>query len=474
MSAPRGGPDVKSASLCSTVQGVNRRARGASSGSSEGPVRHRTGAVTSLDPIREDRTLAHTSPRPTDLDRASGVAKAWARWRRPVVVALVGTVGFRLIVGWVSLVSAYGTKFPHVIARHPAVLTNVLSHWDALYYLTNAAHGYPSASRVPRVESARLRLYAFGPFFEGLIRLTHEITRTSYATSAELDSVLGLFLAIVGLWKLVAIDAGSEAADAATVLLLAWPSAFFLVSPYPESVTLAAAVWAFLAVRRGHFLAAGLLAAAGSLSKFYLVLLVIPLVMEMWSARSMPSRWHMSGVSSRFSSPKTLITARIAAIAAPTIAVMAGWIAYQQVHFGNGFAFIRSQAEWGRHVSWPWTSLVKAFSDLFDLRILGSSTATVVELFDLVTVIMLGVAAVYAYLHIRPSYGVLLGCVWCAFTFQTLLLSESREVLVLFPFFGALGVFVARHAWRERILLFLFLPAGYFLLERFVTGRFAG
>ena len=68
----------------------------------------------------------------------------------------------------------------------------------------------------------------------------------------------------------------------------------------------------------------------------------------------------------------------------------------------------------------------------------------------------------------------LLALVWCVFTFQTILLSESREVLVLFPFFAALGVWVARHQWRERALLFLFLPCGYFLLERFVTGKFAG
>jgi hypothetical protein len=69
---------------------------------------------------------------------------------------------------------------------------------------------------------------------------------------------------------------------------------------------------------------------------------------------------------------------------------------------------------------------------------------------------------------------VLLGLVWCVFTFQTILLSESREVLVLFPFFAAGGLWVARHQWRERLLLFLFLPCGYFLLERFVTAKFAG
>ncbi len=109
-----------------------------------------------------------------------------------------------------------------------------------------------------------------------------------------------------------------------------------------------------------------------------------------------------------------------------------------------------SQAHWHRHLSWPWTSIGHAVSDLVHWRLLDTSTASVVELFDLVTVVLIAVAAVVACVRIRPSYGVLLALVWCVFTFQTILLSESREVLVLFPFFAALGVWVARHQWRER------------------------
>ena len=261
--------------------------------------------------------------------------------------------------------------------------------------------------------------------------------------------------------------------DGACVLLLAWPSAFFLVSAYPESVTLAAATLAFLAARRGHFVAAGLLAAAAAMGKYYLVLLLVPLAMELWSTPRARETWR-AGRDLGWLTPWRVLALRAVAVAGPTVAVFVAWVAYQKAHFGEWLAFVHSQVQWHRHVSWPWTSIGHAVSDLVHWRLLDTSTASVVELFDLVSVLLVAVAAVVAFVRIRPSYGVLLALVWCVFTFQTILLSESREVLVLFPFFAALGVWVARHQWRERALLFLFLPCAYFLLERFVTGRFAG
>ena len=305
------------------------------------------------------------------------------------------------------------------------------------------------------------------------MRLAHDITGIGYITSSEIVSTAGLVVALAALWKLVDLEVGPRAADGACVMVLAWPSAFFLVATYPESVTLAVATLAFLAARRGHFVAAGLLAAAAAMGKYYLVILLVPLAMEVWFAPRDRAGWR-AGRDLDWLSPLRVTAARMAAVAAPTLLIMAAWVAYEKAHFGEWLAFIHAQAQWHRHASWPWTSIGQAVSDLVHWRLLDTSTASVVELFDLVTVVLLAVAAVVAFIRIRPSYGVLLGLAWCVFTFQTILLSESREVLVLFPFFAALGLWVARHPWRERALLFLFLPCGYFLLERFVTGKFAG
>ena len=47
----------------------------------------------------------------------------------------------------------------------------------------------------------------------------------------------------------------------------------------------------------------------------------------------------------------------------------------------------------------------------------------------------------------------LLGLAFCVYTFQTILYSETREVLVLFPFFMGMAGWVSGHPWRERFVL---------------------
>jgi hypothetical protein len=427
-------------------------------------------------PSTEETASAETADEPHSRHdalawRARG-RRILVDWRRPVLLAVTATVGFRLVVTWIALVSADGVDFPHVVARHPGVLTQVLAQWDAGYYLGLAAHGYPAHAASAAVQHAHLAFYAFGPLYPALVALVHGITGAGGATSGELVSTLGLAVALAALSRLLHLEVGRRAADAACVLLLAWPAAFFLVATYPESVTLAAATLSFLCARRGRYVAAGVFAAAAAMGKFYMVVLVVPLLMEVWSAPR--ERWR-AGQHYEWLSPWRVTVARALAVAGPTVLAFAAWIAYEKARFGEWLAFVHAQGEWfHRHLSWPWTAIGHAVSDLVHWRLLDTSTASVTELFDLVTMVVLAVAAVVAFIRIRPSYGVLLGVAWCVFAFQTILLSETREVLVLFPLFAALGVWVARHQWRERALLFVFLPCGYFLLERFVTGRFAG
>jgi hypothetical protein len=417
--------------------------------------------------------VEHDAEGSAPADRRARLRRLWMEWRRPLTIAVGATLGFRLVVTWVALVSAEGVNFPHVVARHPSALTQILAQWDTGYYLTIAAHGYPGHSAVAAIQDGHRAFYAFGPLYPTLVALAHGVTGLGYITSGEIVSTLGLAVALAALWKLVQLEVGIPAADGACVTLLAWPTAFFLVAGYPESVTLAAATLAFLALRRGHYVAAGLLGAAAAMGKYYLVLLLVPLAMEVWSAPRERESWRR-GRDIGWLTPGRVTALRGAAVVGPTIAAFAAFVAYQKANFGEWLAFLHAQAQWHRHLSWPWTSLGHAVSDLVHWRLLDTSTASVVELFDLVTVLLIAVAAVVAFVRVRPSYGVLLALAWCIFTFQTILLSETREVLVLFPFFAALGVWVARHPWRERALLFLFLPCAYFLLERFVTGRFAG
>ena len=253
------------------------------------PVGHEPDTPVEPPPTRRRRGLDLSPSRAgpgTPTARRPGAPRGrrlWVDWRRPVTIAVGATIGFRLVVTWVALVSEYTVSFPHLVARHPSVLWDVLAKWDGGYYLSLAAHGYPAHSATAAANHAGLAFYAFGPLYPVLISVTHAVTGLAYEPSAELASTAALAVALAAMWKLLELDLGVRSADAACVMLLAWPSAFFLVATYPESVTLAAVTLSFLTARRGHFVAAGLLAALAVAGKSYLVVLLVALAMEVWS-----------------------------------------------------------------------------------------------------------------------------------------------------------------------------------------------
>jgi len=85
-------------------------------------------------PPRADRPVRRRHP--------AALAAFWHANKRAALVAALGTVGMRLVTEWVALVNKFGVNFPHQVARHPSLLSQVWGHWDAGYYITIAQYGY--------------------------------------------------------------------------------------------------------------------------------------------------------------------------------------------------------------------------------------------------------------------------------------------------------------------------------------------
>jgi hypothetical protein len=390
----------------------------------------------------------------------------WRDNRRSLFVALVGTVALRTVTEIVGLLGRYGASFPRVVVRRPGVLLSVWSHWDALSYLSIAQHGYAGRTVGPgQVANG----FAFAPLYPLGIHLVRWVTHLGALASAEILSGAALFVAVATLHRLAARDMGEPAAASTVLVLVAFPTAFFLLAPYPDSQALAFTLFAFIAARRSRWLLAGVLAAAAALTTYYLAVIVLALAVEVWQRRrdrrqdgSPAGSWEHEAI-------------RLAAVTLPTLSALGLFMAYQQAHTGNAYAFIHAQqVQWHRHYAAPWTLLVRTVREVAHWRFSGDSVAGVTEVFDLVAVVLVAVVAVYAFLRVRRSYGVFLGLCWCVFTCQTFLLGVTRQVLVLFPLFLVGGLWTARRSWRERALLVLFVPCSYFLVQRFVTGMFAG
>lgn len=389
----------------------------------------------------------------------------WEVVRRPLVVAVAVTFVLRVATTLVALVSTYGVAFPHVVGHQPSVLVDVWQHWDSGYYLTIAQHGYPSARALGAMHGSIPKFAAFGPAYPALVALVQAVTRMGWVWAAEFSSALAAVAGIAGLVVLAEKDQGAATANVSVTLLAAFPTAFFLLAEYPESLALAFLVWAFIAARNERWVFAGLAAAGAAATNFYLAIAVVALIVAFVEYRPAGTRWPHQGFRD-LAAPAVLV--------APAVIFFAIWMVVCKHLYGTPLAFVRAQADWGRHFAFPWTLAHRTIGDLVHLRFLDTATASVMELFDSVTVVLLAVTAVYVFLRVRRSYGVLLGLAFCVYTFQTILYSETREVLVLFPFFMGVAAWVAGHPWRERFVLACFLPSAYFLVERFVNGRFAG
>lgn len=391
-----------------------------------------------------------------------GVARVWAGWQRPVVIALATTTVLRVATELVALVAHYGVVFPHVVARQPGVLSGVWNAWDTGYYLTIAQHGYAAshAAAVPK-------FIAFAPLYPALVAATHVVTGAGWVVSGQLVSAAATVAAIAGLVHLTTPDQGVSRSGTTVMLLVAFPTAFFLLVDYPESLALALVVWSWIAVRSEHWVVAGIVAACAAMTKYYLVIVAVALLVEVWRAREPRQPTSPLGVTRHD-------LARATAVVFPSVAAVVAWMVVCQRLYGDPLAFVHVQGEWGRKFAFPWTLAATTAGDLIHLRFLDTSVASVMELFDTVTVSLVAVATVVAWVRVRTSYAVLLGLALCTFTFQTILYSETREVLTLFPFFIVLSRWVDGHPWRERFLLACFLPSAYFLTSRFVTGKFAG
>ncbi|HZK52083.1 MAG TPA: mannosyltransferase family protein, partial [Actinomycetota bacterium] len=138
------------------------------------------------------------------------------------------------------------------------------TRWDARHFLEIAEFGYTDPRTDPHAT-------AFFPLWPLLIR-AFSATGLSPALAAMLMSAAASVVAVAYLYRLAeeepqnggAGSAGPQNGGAgrrASLYLLFFPSAVFLVAPYSESLFLAGAIPAFYYARRGRWLVSGALAA---------------------------------------------------------------------------------------------------------------------------------------------------------------------------------------------------------------------
>jgi hypothetical protein len=293
---------------------------------------------------------------------------------------------------------------------------NLFTAWerfDGLWFLRIADGGYANADG-----SA-----AFYPLYPILIRGVSFLIGNHPFAAALIVANACFAGSLVVLYALTLRETSSEDIARRSVLYLAvFPTAFFFLAPYSESLFLLLVLLMFWFIRDDRWGPGAAAAGLAALTRNLGVVLVVPMAVEAWRQ----IRHSSDGV-----------VRRAVACAAPVLAIVPYlWFWYQLS--GDWLAPIHQQANWERKLENPILTLAKGTHEAF--RWIGVYAGGY-HLLDWLIVMPVLAGALYAAVRFRPTYG---AYVWAsllpplAFIFAGRpLMSLPRFALPLFPVFWA-------------------------------------
>jgi len=265
---------------------------------------------------------------------------------RPLVMSVYG---FPLFVGAVHLIivqlaASLAYRFGHATAGSPPAnyvakdlsgladtIVGPMRLWDGLWYTMIAEQGY--GNWTPKA--------AFWPLFPWSMRLVSDLTGMSPEVAGYLIANICFVVALMFLYRLVALDFDERIARRTLWALALFPTSLFFSAVYTESPFLMLSVGALLAARLRYWWLAGLLGALAALTRSYGVFLCAPLALLFV---------QQYGIYLRSLFPKGI------AVAMPALGpAIFGW--HLERVQNSWKAFIDVQNQWNRTSATPWETL---------------------------------------------------------------------------------------------------------------------
>lgn len=203
---------------------------------------------------------------------------------------------------------------------------------DAVWYLRLADEGWS-----PNDASA-----AFFPLYPLTVRAVTWVLPGDDLVAALLVSNLAFLGALLALFALTAEAFGERAARRAIVVAAIFPTAFFFLAPYTESLFLLLSILAFREARHDRWGRVAVFGALAALTRSVGVLLIPALLLD--------------AIGRDRAGGRRALGARLAGAAAIALGPLS-WFAWWGVAHGNWLAPLDAQADWGRELQFPWVSL---------------------------------------------------------------------------------------------------------------------
>lgn len=307
------------------------------------------------------------------------------------------------------------------------------SNFDGEHYLSIARNGYEQGEQ------------AFFPLYPLLIRTVGRIfggDLISLNLAGLIISNFALLFALYGIYKLIRLDFDEKVSRLAIIILLLFPTSFYLGAVYTESLFLALSVWAFYFARKRNYFWAACIGMFAAGTRIIGVLLFPIFLVE------------------AISGEKKQIKIRFLWLLLIPLGILA-YMYHLQTQWGDPFAFVTTLPGFGEHRSATPIILPQVFYR-YIFKILPNLNysyfpATFSTLMEFGISILFLLLSVWVLFRARLSYALFLLGGYLLPTLSGSFSSLPRYVLVLFPAFFIFAKVLVKTSRLTRILIFILL-----------------
>jgi len=294
-------------------------------------------------------------------------------------------------------------------------LVDMHNRWDSYWYHDIVQNGYYSRG------DGQLANVVFFPLYPFLIKVMMLFTFGNFSLAGWLVSTIFLFLSCAYIYKFIKEFHQDVEPELPILLMLIFPTAFFLNVIYTEStflfMTIATFYWAF----KKNFKLAALFAFLGALTHSNGMFLALPVLWKMWENVGWKN-W------------KSLLSWKSWPILVAPLGTFL-FVAYDYLKFKDPMLFFKIQSAWGRSFSINW--------DHFSLFSHPSITNMYI---DIALAIFIIAATVLIWKKLSPLYALFMSAtLFAAFSSGTLM-SVGRYSLTMFPLFILLAKIKSKNA----------------------------
>lgn len=319
------------------------------------------------------------------------------------------------------------------------------NQWDTQWFESIVDHGYVG----PHVSDFLDFHYnvAFFPGLPLLMRAGAVIGLSPVAAGLVISLVSG-WVACLALSRLMQQVGGNP--EWGVLAWVAAPTALFIAAAYTEALFAAFAFWAWTYARERRWIAAGVLAGFAALVRPNGLFLGLGLLVMWMLCR--PRDWR-----------------RVWALSLPFVSTL-GYVAYLHSITGSWTAWLDAERDfWHRHLVDPVSSLINSYHLIFTFSPTGEPSSRFVTEILAMAIIVSFIAVLVAKRWWAEA--VYVGVTALSLGTSSMYHSVPRTLVVLFPIWMVLGLWLTRYRWLRWCYVLVSVPLLVLVTARFTQGQ---